>query len=57
MLDNKKYQMEIISIEKDKKRELLEKYLELYEKKENDLTANLCEGLKNSEIFVKNLKF
>jgi hypothetical protein len=49
--------MEIISIEKDKKKELLEKYLELYEKKENDLIVNLCEGLKNSEIFMKNFKF
>lgn len=49
--------MELISNEKVKKRELLEKYLELYEKKENELIANLCEGLKNSEFFMKNFKF
>jgi hypothetical protein len=53
----RKQSLEVVTKEKNKKKDLLEKYLELYEKKENDLIKTLCEKLKLCDNFIKNFKF
>lgn len=57
MLDSKKHLFEIVEKDKVKKKTLLEKYLILYERKENDLLKTLCDKLRLSESFIKNYKF
>ena len=49
--------MEKIEKEKIKKKFMMEKYMIMSEKKEDELIKNLCERLKLSENFIKNYQF